>query len=570
MRTIALSAFALAGNGFPGQEAFAQPATGSAQRIEVSFPSSVRRDSLTGRVFVVISRKGSPEPVEQASGFSPETLAVVADHLQPGQAAIIDASTVGSPLMSLTDIPPGDYYAQAYARVYVDYHRADGHLLWGLDQWDGQDDADSPGSLRSDVQRVHIGGLGEPVVKLALTKVTPARPAVTDSEWVKNVKIKSYLLSKFWGRPIYLGATVALPQDYAAHPERSYPVIYEPRNHYRRDGPFTFTTDNPPETTEEKSLRESHGVETGYQFYKAWSGPDFPRMIAITLIDPTPFYDFSSVMNSVNNGPYDDAVMQELIPYLETHFRILRQPWARMLVGKSSGGRDAFGMQLHHPDFFGGAWIFYPWAFDYRHYFSFDIYTTRNAFLVDPSETGGFLSTDEWRPTERTFVRTLRSQPATTTRAWMLNEQVSGGDTGVGAELTGSDNALNSPMRDDGYPRMLYDKLTGVIDPEVANAWRSHDLMAFVEDNWTTIGPKLVGKLHFYVGDMDEWFRNYGIHDLQDYLRKAKPDYAGSFTYGPLKGHEWQPMTNAELVRQVADYIVQSAPKGADMTWRER
>src|SRR5262249_41147414 len=154
------------------------------------------------------------------------------------------------------------------------------------------------------------------------------------------------------------------------------------------------TTEEVPETPQERNHRESLGLESGYQFYQSWSRRHFPRMIAVTLIDPTPFYDFSSAMNSVNNGPYADAVMQELIPYIETHFRVIRAPYARVLVGKSSGGRDALGLQLHYPDFFGGAWIFYPWAFDYHKYFSFDIYGNGNAFIVDWQETAGYRGKD--------------------------------------------------------------------------------------------------------------------------------------------------------------------------------
>lgn len=560
----ACSALALMAIGLPGAALAA-----SGPSFEVSFPAAVRKEPLTGRVFLMISRTNAPEVVLQGSGDSVETFAVPADHLMPGQAAVIDPSTLGAPVQSFKDIPPGDYYVQAYAKAYVDYHRADGHVLWGLDQWDGQDNAESPGNLRSAMQKVRIGADGLKV-KLELTQVTPPNKPPVDSEWVKNVKIKSELLSRFWGRPIYIGATVVLPKDYAAHPQMRYPVIYEPRNHYRRDGPFMFTTENKPETADERVKREGFGIETNQQFYQAWSGDHFPRMIMATLIDPTPFYDFSSAMNSVNNGPYDDAVMQELIPYLEEHFRIVREPYARILVGKSSGGRDAFGLQLHHPDFFGGAWVFYPWAFNYRKYFSFDIYKDINIFTVDWTETQGYRGKDQWQPHERIFVRSLEDRPLWTVRDWMLGEEVSGGPTGVGAELTGSDNALNSPMGPDGYPMRLYDRLTGKIDPAVAKVWRSHDLMAYVEDNWPRIGPSLVGKLHFYVGDMDEWFRNYGVRDLQAYLETAKPYYAGSFTYGPLKGHESQPTTNAELVRSVADYVAQHAPKDASTAWKDQ
>src|SRR5881409_1920007 len=72
-------------------------------------------------------------------------------------------------------------------------------------------------------------------------------------------------------------------------------------------------------------------------------------------------------MSSCNNGPYGDALLQELIPYLEEHFRMIREPWARGLTGGSTGGWEALALQVYHPDFFGGTWVLYPDPVDFRH-----------------------------------------------------------------------------------------------------------------------------------------------------------------------------------------------------------
>lgn len=132
---------------------------------------------------------------------------------------------------------------------------------------------------------------------------------------------------------------VVLPRGYSSNPNQKYPVIYDPRNHYRRDGPFEFSSEPIRESEEERSERLRAGYESGYEFFQTWNSDRFPQMIPVTLINPTPFYDFSSVMSSVNNGPYADAVMQKLIPYIEEHFRTIQEPYARVLIGKSSGGR---------------------------------------------------------------------------------------------------------------------------------------------------------------------------------------------------------------------------------------
>jgi len=483
---------------------------------------------------------------------------------------MVNATTLGYPIRSLKEIPAGDYYAAAYALVYTEYHRADGHVIWGLDQWEGHEEYQSPGSLHSAIQRVHFNPSEGQKFEISLMEVAPARQPPVDTEWVKHVKIQSTLLTKFWGHPIYLGADVILPRGYTSHPELKYPVIYDPRNHYLRVPAFDFTTTEVPEKGDERRKREALGYETGYAFFRKWSGEHFPRMITVTLINPTPFYDFSTVMNSPNNGPYDDAVMQELIPYVEAHFRIIREPYARVLIGKSSGGRDALGLQLHHPEFFGGAWIFYPAPFNYRYYFDLNIYEADNAYVVGWQETTGFRDPSSWTSQDRLLVRTTDGKPVYTMRQWILSELVGGGRSGVDAEISGADDAMNSPMADDGYPKLLYDKVTGKIDHEVAEHWRQHDLAAYAQSHWRDIGPLLVGKLHFYVGDMDEWHRNFGVHDFQRFLESTRnPYYAGSFVYGPLKGHRWQPMTNVELVRTVADYVAKGAPIGASETWKD-
>jgi hypothetical protein len=46
----------------------------------------------------------------------------------------------------------------------------------------------------------------------------------------------------------------------------------------------------------------------------------------------------SYLVNSPNLGPYDDALMQELIPAIEKRFRVISEPYARVVSGGSTGG----------------------------------------------------------------------------------------------------------------------------------------------------------------------------------------------------------------------------------------
>ena len=190
-------------------------------KFEISFPESVHSQPVTGRVFVVVTRRNDPEPRLQAGawGDSPPLYGVDVSQLRPGQSAVIDARTLGYPLRSLKQIPAGDYYVQALASLYTEFHRADGHVIWAhMDQWEGQQFNRSPGNLFSAVRRVHLDPKHGYDVKLSLSKVIPPVEVPADTEWVKRIKIQSKLLTRFWGHPIYLGATVLLPRGYDTHP----------------------------------------------------------------------------------------------------------------------------------------------------------------------------------------------------------------------------------------------------------------------------------------------------------------------------------------------------------------
>src|SRR6202020_3603606 len=95
-----------------------------------------------------------------------------------------------------------------------------------------------------------------------------------------------------------------------------------------------FTTDSTPAPTAVQLARQaSYNTEPGYEFYKEWTAPKFPRMFVITFQHPTPYFDDSYAVNSANNGPYGDAITLDLIPMIEKQFRGIGAGWARATVG---------------------------------------------------------------------------------------------------------------------------------------------------------------------------------------------------------------------------------------------
>lgn len=519
-------------------------------RIVVTVARSAHAGPLTGRLVLAIAKAAQPEPRLLLSPRGPAVFAIDIDRLAPGAPAVIDGQSLGYP-RQLGELPPGDYFAQAIVNVYELVHRADGKSIW-VHMNDGSVEffSNAAGNLYSDVVPIHVGDGG--TVSIAVTHVMPPADPLTDTDWLQHVTIQSQLLTKFWGRPVFVHAHVLLPRGYRDHPNVRYPSIYTLGH---GTAPLSFST-TPPRSGAPSAINPATGLESGYATFQAWTSDDYPRVIAITLEQQTPYFPDSYSVNSANNGPYGDAILGEIIPELERRFRIIAKPYARQLEGASTSGWQSLALQLQHPEFFGGAWIFQPDPIDFTRYQMTNIYTDSNAFTV-PS--GPFTSV------ERGFQRTTDGQTIITTRELSRFEAVLGSHGRSGYQLEAWE-AIYGPVGADGYPVPLWDKLTGRIDHAVATSMRDngYDLRAFAESRWPQIGAQLVGKLHFSAGDMDDYWLNLAVYRFQDFLKTtANPHYEGDFVYGrPMKGHAWHSDTWANFVRKVAAAIKAAAPAG--------
>ena len=221
-------------------------------------------------------------------------------------------------------------------------------------------------------------------------------------------------------------------------------------------------------------------------------------MIAVTFQHPTPYFDDSYAVNSVNNGPYGDAIMQELIPEIEKRFRVIREPYARILSGGSTGGWEAAALQIFHPDFFGGAWAYCPDSVTFMDVEGVNIYEDENAFY----------KIYDWRKVPTANSRMVNGQLVMTSQQRNYFELVNG-THGRSGEQIDIWSAVFGPIGKDGYFEPLFDKRTGVINKQVAAYWKEHyDLLYYLQKNWSTVGPKLVDKLFFYTGDVDTYYLN--------------------------------------------------------------
>ncbi len=336
-----------------------------------------------------------------------------------------------------------------------------------------------------------------------------------------------------------LGATILLPKGYAEHSDVYYPVNYI-QGHF--------------------SLAAPGGFGRGREFDALWNGADTPRFIYVTLQHPSPYYDDSYGVNSENNGPYGDAIMAELLPAIETRFRVIRQPWARLLSGGSTGGWIALAHQVFYPDFYGGAFASCPDSVDFHAHQIVDIYADANAYTIDH----GWTTVD--RPTQRkpdgTVVSTMKDENHF--ELVVGDKSRSGGQWDIW-------EAAYSPVAADGYPKRLWSKDSGAIDHGVAAAWKRYDLLDVLRTNWATLGPKVARKLNVYIGDMDSYYLNNAVENLSAFLTKAdQPKWTGEIVFQRRAPHCWGPGPD-DLLRKMAAQVEASAPAGADTaSWRYR
>ena len=538
-------------------------------RFEISFPESQSAGkSLDGHILLGISTDKSIAPryqLREEEASSGQFFGLDVDGLKPGTPAVIDSTTLGYPIVSLDQLPPGDYYVQAVLNIYETFHRSDGHTVkLPPDMGEGQQWFDKPGNLLNKPQLMHLNPQTDNVVRLSLTeKIPPIEPA-KDTKYLKHIRIQSKLLTAFWGRPIYLGATVLLPEGFDEHPTAHYPVLVH-QGHFEPD--WEFFQEKVPETAKGDELQF---LQFANRFYQDWTSGRLPHMLLISIQHANPYYDDSYAVNSANLGPYGDAITQEFIPEVEKRFRGVSQSWARALEGGSTGGWEATASQIFYPDFYNGAYCFCPDPIDFRAYQAVNLYADKNAF---------------WQPgpfgeVPRAEMRSSTGQILAVMEPAVRREEVMG-TRGRSTEQFGIWQAVFSPVGPDGYPKPIWNPSTGVIDPEVATYWKEHyDLRYILERDIATLGPKLAGKLHFAVGDMDTWYLNNAVHLMQDFLDSPKnPFRIADFEYSPGKPHCYMgggDISNTEsfgtvyqrIMPQIARHMTATAPPGADMSWK--
>jgi hypothetical protein len=341
-------------------------------------------------------------------------------------------------------------------------------------------------------------------------------------------------------------------------------------------GGFRETPPDPnlePDYSDRFKLRGYNKIQQdyAYKFYQEWIGPSFPRFVIIEIQHANPFYDDSYAVNSANLGPYGDAINFELLPYIEEKFRCIGQGWSRFTYGGSTGGWEALATQMFYPDMYNGCFAACPDPIDFRAFTVVNIYEDKNAYYLD----------SKWKRTPRPGHRDYLGHVSATLEEMNHRELVLGTKSRSGDQWDIWE-AVYSPVGPDGYPKRIWNKLTGEIDRSVAEYWRErYDLGYILKRDWQTLGPKLEGKIHIYCGDMDNYYLNNAVYFVEEFLKNTtNPFYGGEVDYGDRAEHCWNGDHNLPnhlsrlrynhmYVPKILERIKKTAPANADLTsWK--
>jgi hypothetical protein len=554
------------------------PVAAAAQSFTVTFPSELSAQPLDGRLLLVLSTDSSDEPRNQIDDTprSQIVFGLTVEGWRPGQPAKFDETAWGYPIRSLKDVPAGDYFVQVVLNKYETFHRSDGKTVkLHMDQGEGQHWNISPGNLYSKPEKMTVKHDGRPI-SVALTEVIPPIAVPADTKYVRHIRIRSEVLTKFWGRPMFLSAVVLVPEGFDEHPNSRFPLIIFHDHFVSGFEDFRTTPPDPdlkPTYSERFHLAGYNRIQQqeAYKFYQQWVAPDFPRVLIVKIQHANPFYDDSHAVNSANVGPYGDAIENELVPAIEKQFHAIGQGWARFVYGGSTGGWEALAVQVFYPDHYNGAFAACPDPIDFHEFTNIDLYDDQNAFYLEGAH----------KRVEQPAMRDYLGHTLITTRE-VNGYELALGDHGRSGEQFDIWQAVYGPVGEDGYPAQIFNKQTGEIDHSVANYWRKHyDLEAILERDWAKLGPELAGKIHIYVGSDDTYFLNDAVYRMQDFLDTTKnPPYGGEVTYGPRAEHCWNGDPNlpnaysrlhynTQYLPKILKQIQKTAPPGADLkSWR--
>jgi len=389
---------------------------------------------------------------------------------------------------NFNSVPHGDYNIQ---------------LVWSQNG-NSESQINSPGNLYS--ESVKINTTVKQEITISLSKIIPERKLI-EHNLVELFSFQSDTLSKWWDRPMNIKASVLLPSGYSNNPNENYPIRYNVAGYGGR-----YTRVNRLVNNEE--------------FISWWTSEEAPQIITVFLDGEGPFGD-SYQLNSDNSGPYGEMLINELIPKIEKQFRVIGSSKTRFVDGCSTGSWVSLALQLFYPEVFNGCWSYSPDPVSFNKMQLVNIYEDKNAFYNN-------------RMYLRPSMRDINGDPQFSIKEEIYYENVEGVSntyTTSGGQWSAW-NALYSPKGIDGLPMPIFDPVNGTIDKQIAEHWKKHDLLLYTKANWAELGPKVNGKIHVWMGDMDNFYLNNAMRDFDNYLKSTtNPKSDAQIEFSPMKEH---------------------------------
>ena len=468
------------------------PAALHADTYTVKLDPAVRQEPATGRVMLFfITKTGMrwdrAEPKEAPFFGDPQPIASIdVKDFKPGDSITLDGSALASP--ESLDKLNGKMRVQAV----LDTDQTERSFLEG------------PGNVYSDVMSIEVSAAKDDAITIALThRIDPPAPR-PDLDNLKWISFRSELLSKFYGRDVYHRAGVALPKNYndPKCPRQQWPAIYVIPGYGGR-------------------------IEEAKQYVAKLAADGIEKVAPVAVyvvLDPESPLGHHGFVDSPNNGPRETALLTEFIPYLESKFRLVAKPEARLVTGHSSGGWSSLWLQMRHPEIFGQCWSSSPDPIDFTAFQMTDLYSDQNMFADSNGKVSPSFRAAGGPNGESVILMTVRQEKG-------MEHAID--PTGRSGQQWDAWDAMFSPKDETtGLPMPMFDPITGAINKHIVRNWSKFDIANIVRRDWPHYAPIVVKKVHLACGDQDSYYLNRAVQLFKQMMEEHSPEFKASSQEG--------------------------------------
>ncbi|MGZ4590897.1 MAG: alpha/beta hydrolase [Actinomycetes bacterium] len=274
-------------------------------------------------------------------------------------------------------------------------------------------------------------------------------------------------------RPLW----VYLPPGYDDAAATRYPVVYVIQGY---TGHLAMWTNRTP-------FRQPF-IETADQVFASGEAPP----CLVVYVDAWTSYGGSQYVDSPGTGRYHSYLCDEVVPWIDAHYRTLADRASRAISGKSSGGFGAMITPMLRPDLFGAL----------------------------ATHAGDTLYEYCYLPEFADVVRHLRAYDGDIFRWWDdFRSRVAFTREGDEALLTALGCSAAFSPGEDGRPVLPFDPRSGVLRPEQWQRWLAWDPVRMVEPYADAV--RGLAAVWIDAGTTDDFHLDLGATAFRDELARV-------------------------------------------------